>query len=67
MLQNLTKKFKLTNRYVNANIIKENRDVAQLGRAQCSGRGGRWFKSSHPDFFLLKIGFPVEPLVSTRF
>lgn len=25
------------------------RDVAQFGRAPRSGRGGRWFKSSHPD------------------
>ena len=25
------------------------RDVAQPGRAQRSGRWGRWFKSSHPD------------------
>ena len=27
------------------------RDVAQPGSAPRSGRGGRWFESSHPDFF----------------
>ena len=27
------------------------RDVAQPGRAQRSGRWGRWFKSSRPDHF----------------
>lgn len=26
------------------------RDVAQLGSALRSGRRGRWFESSHPDF-----------------
>ncbi len=28
------------------------RDVAQLGSALRSGRRGRWFESSHPDFYL---------------
>jgi hypothetical protein len=27
------------------------RDVAQPGSAPRSGRGGRWFESSHPDYF----------------
>ena len=27
------------------------RDVAQLGSAPCSGRGGRKFESCHPDFY----------------
>ena len=29
------------------------RDVAQLGSAPCSGRGGRRFESCHPDFFYI--------------
>ena len=28
------------------------RDVAQLGSALRSGRRGRWFESSHPDYYL---------------
>ncbi len=28
------------------------RDVAQLGSALRSGRRGRWFESSHPDWYL---------------
>ena len=31
---------------------KPYRDVAQLGSAPCSGRGGRKFESCHPDFLL---------------
>ena len=31
------------------------RDVAQPGRAQRSGRWGRWFKSSRPDHFASKL------------
>ena len=27
------------------------RDVAQPGSAPRSGRGGRWFESSHPDIY----------------
>ena len=30
------------------------RDVAQLASAPRSGRGGRTFKSSHPDFFCIR-------------
>ena len=30
------------------------RDVAQLGSAPCSGRGGRKFESCHPDFFTIR-------------
>ena len=43
---------------------KPSRDVAQLGRAPRSGRGGRWFKSSHPDHLAVFIPpyFP-EPIV----
>ncbi len=33
---------------------KKRRDVAQLGSAPCSGRGGRKFESCHPDHFLGK-------------
>ena len=33
-------------------IIAEHRDMAQLGRALRSGRRGRWFESSYPDFFI---------------
>ena len=32
-------------------IINNHRDVAQSGSAPCSGRGGRKFKSCHPDIF----------------
>ena len=32
-------------------IINNRRDVAQSGSAPCSGRGGRKFKSCHPDIF----------------
>jgi hypothetical protein len=31
--------------------LKLSRDVAQLGRAPRSGRGGRGFESRHPDHF----------------
>ena len=31
------------------------RDVAQPGSASRSGRGGRWFESSHPDQYLFKF------------
>lgn len=30
--------------------LDKRRDVAQLGSALRSGRRGRWFESSHPDF-----------------
>lgn len=30
------------------------RDVAQLGSAPCSGRGGRKFESCHPDILKIK-------------
>ena len=33
------------------------RDVAQLGSAPCSGRGGRKFESCHPDILFLNILF----------
>ena len=33
-----------------SNDLKQVRDVAQLGSALRSGRRGRWFESSHPDF-----------------
>ena len=36
------------------NENKKNRDVAQLGSAPCSGRGGRKFESCHPDFFYIQ-------------
>ena len=49
------------------NLIIIYRDVAQLGSAPCSGRGGRKFESCHPDFYFIKIGFQVELTVSTRF
>lgn len=39
------------------------RNVAQLGSAPCSGRGGRRFKSCHSDFLLQKIVLQVEPTV----
>ncbi len=31
------------------------RDVAQLGSALRSGRRGRWFESSHPDFCMYQV------------
>lgn len=30
----------------------QNRDVAQSGSVLAWGARGRWFKSSHPDFFI---------------
>ena len=37
-------------------VIRLSRDVAQSGRAQRSGRWGRWFKSSRPDHNIASIG-----------
>lgn len=31
-------------------VLKNSRGVAQFGSAPGSGLGGRWFKSSRPDF-----------------
>ncbi len=31
------------------------RNVAQLGSAPCSGRGGRRFKSCHSDFLIYRV------------
>jgi hypothetical protein len=39
------------------------RDVAQLGSALRSGRRGRWFESSHPDFFIM-YNFLLTCLIS---
>ncbi len=33
------------------------RDVAQLGSALRSGRRGRWFESSHPDFWFINYDY----------
>lgn len=42
-------------------MMEKLRDVAQLGSAPRSGRGGRRFKSCHPDFFkLINILFIVD-------
>ena len=38
---------------------KINRDVAQLASAPRSGRGGRTFESSHPDFFSISRKKPA--------
>ena len=46
------------------NFILHYRDVAQLGSVPRLGRGGRRFKSCHPDFSA-KIGFQVAPTVSS--
>lgn len=35
-------------------FFKVFRDVAQPGSAPRSGRGGRWFESSHPDKMAFK-------------
>lgn len=42
------------------------RDVAQSGRAPRSGRGGRKFKSSHPDHLTItyKVSDYISPLVA---
>lgn len=39
------------------------RDVAQLGSALRSGRRGRWFESSHPDY---SKSFPKFQLLLSR-
>lgn len=42
------------------------RDVAQLGSALRSGRRGRWFESSHPDFLvsIVKLFVAVNKFMS---
>lgn len=40
------------------------RDVAQPGSASRSGRGGRWFESSHPDGYAFKlIEKPINSII----
>jgi hypothetical protein len=51
-----------------SSIQKKNRygrDVAQPGRAQRSGRWGRWFKSSRPDHLLFFLFNNERELVRT--
>ena len=39
------------------------RGVAQLRRALRSGRRGRWFESSHPDFFVDDFSYAIQVLL----
>lgn len=44
-------------------FIRQSRDVAQLGRAPRSGRGGRGFESRHPDHFFGSLTFKPQGLL----
>lgn len=52
------KSVKVSNHKMNESICEQglipfqNRDVAQSGSVLAWGARGRWFKSSHPDFFI---------------
>ncbi len=39
------------------------RDVAQLGSAPCSGRGGRKFESCHPDILSKRVSKMANPFM----
>ena len=51
--------FSIVNLIYTFAVAKNNRDVAQLASAPRSGRGGRTFESSHPDFFCFSNSLPT--------